>query len=817
MNMMEHTTTLPTVAAPSEGFEGANRYNIKRRGVLAGRVVGSLIAVIGAALAGGGLWLVALGGSPYYLLSGIAYAMSGGLLWRRRPAGAWLTVALFVATACWALWEAGLNYWALFPRVLLPAGLALLAMLAALRFPANQSRRVTARAASGLAVLLAVEFAYAFVPHGILHTGLSRPYVLTQKPEEPSDWASYGRTPEGTRYSPFLQINPGNVKQLKPVWTYHSGNAGPGSLQDTPLQIGDFIYTCSRNNHIAALDADTGAVRWRYDSGVEPADWAHCRGVAHYELPDAPRDGTTARACARRIFTSTVDARLIALDASTGQPCADFGRNGVVDLKDGMGPVKPGFYFLASAPVVARGRIIIGGSVPDNLETQSPSGVIRAFDARSGELVWAWDMGQPGVSRDPPPGSYYTRATPNMWSTPAYDDALGLVYVPLGNETPDYFGSGRNPASEQYNSSITALDIETGRPHWSVQTVHHDLWDYDVPSQPALVDVPAGRGATVPAVLQTTKRGQLFLLNRATGEAISRIVEQPVPQNGAVPEERLSPTQPYSMDMPAIGAERLDERKAWGMTTLDQLWCRISFKQQRYDGDFTPIGIEPSLQYPGPLGGLNWGSVSVDPVNHIAFMNDLRMASIRRLVPRGEYAQWAARYPELGLHGHGAGLQPQSGTPYGVFVQQWVSPLGVPCNQPPLGTISAVDLVTRKLLWQVPVGTTTDTGPLGIATHLPMPVGMPTYAGTSVTASGLLFFAGSQDFYLRAYDVQTGEELWKYSLPVGSSATPITYVSPKTGRQYVLVSVGGAARSPKTGDSVMAFALPEANSNPESK
>ena len=367
---------------------------------------------------------------------------------------------------------------------------------------------------------------------------------------------------------------------------------------------------------------------------------------------------------------------------------------------------------------------------------------MREPASSSGLGTWAI----PALRGIRPRAGHYTRGTPNMWSTPAYDDSLGLVYVPLGNETPDYFGIGRNPASERYNSSITALDIETGRPRWSVQTVHHDLWDYDVPSQPALVDLPDGHGGTVPALLQTTKRGQLFLLNRATGEAISRIVERPVPQNGAVPEERLSHTQPYSVDMPAIGAERLEERNAWGMTTLDQLWCRISFRQHRYDGEFTPIGLDRSLQYPGPLGGLNWGSVSVDPLNHIAFMNDLRMASSRTLVPRSEYAKWAARYPELGLHGHGAGLQAQAGTPYGVFVESWVSPLGVPCNQPPLGTISAVDLVTGKMLWQVPAGTTEHTGPFGIATHMPMPVGMPTYAGTSVTAGGPRVLRGHARF-----------------------------------------------------------------------
>ncbi len=778
------------------------------KGAWAGRLLGALTAVFGALLTGGGAWLLVLGGSVYYVLAGIGYLVASVLLWRRRATGAWLVLALLGVTIGWALWEVGLNYWALFPRVLLPAGFALLALAAASFFSANGLRRTMAIAAGVVAIAIAVDFGMAFVSHGVVLNAPARPFVAAPPSEQPSDWTSYGRTNAGARYSPFTQINRANVAQLQPAWTFRSGEERPGTDQSTPLQIGKMLYTCTRNNRVVALDADTGEVRWRYDPEVQPEDWAHCRGLGYYEVPDAPQQGVGAM-CKRRIFTATIEAQLIALDASNGQLCRDFGHDGVVDLKQGLGPVEPGFYFQSSAPIVARGRIIIGASVPDNLKTQEPSGVIRTFDARTGELVWAWDMGHPEMTRDPPPGSYYTRATPNMWSTPAYDDSLGLVYVPLGNETPDYFGAARNPESERYSSSITALDIETGRPRWSVQTVHHDLWDYDVPSQPALVDLPDGHGGTVPALFQTTKRGQLFLLNRASGDAISRIVERPVPQRGAVPEEHLAATQPYSIDMPAIGAEPLDEHKAWGMTTLDQLWCRISFKQQRYDGEFTPVGLDPSLQYPGPLGGLNWGSVSIDPLNHVAFVNDLRMASTRVLVPRGEYAKWAARYPEYGLHGHGAGLQAQEGTAYGVYVQSWMSPLGVPCNEPPLGTLSAVDLVSGKLLWQVPSGTTKDTGPFGIATHLPMPVGMPTYAGTSVTAGGLLFFAGSQDFYLRAYDTQSGEELWKYPLPVGSSATPMTYVSPETGRQYVVVAVGGAARSPKTGDYMMAFALPE--------
>jgi quinate dehydrogenase (quinone) len=778
------------------------------KGVWPGRIVGVLVIAFGVALVAGGLRLVQFGGSPYYLASGLGYLVCGVLIWRRRSAGGWLALSLLIATVTWSFWEVGLDFWALFPRFLMPAGIALLALLVSLGFSATRSSRAAAGAAGAVAIPIAGAFVLAFVPKSDVYSSFPRAVVSAPNSTEPSDWQSYGRTTAGTRYAPFTQINRDNVAKLEPAWTIHSGAMGPGVDQSTPLQIGTLLYTCVRNNQIGAVDADTGALRWRYDPGAPSVTWAHCRGVGYYELPAAEQSGGAGSACARRIFTSTVDSRLIALDALTGLPCADFGKDGVVDLKKDMGLIEPGYYYQSSAPVVARGRILVGGGVPDNMKTHEPSGVIRAFDARTGALVWAWDMGNSAVTREPPVGGY-TRGTPNMWSTPAYDDALGLVYVPLGNETPDYFGRDRNPGSERYSSSVTALDVETGRPRWSVQTVHHDLWDYDVPSQPALIDLPDGRGGTVPALLQTTKRGQLFLLNRATGDAISRIAERRVPQAGATPEERLAPTQPYSIDMPAIGAEPLDERKAWGMTTLDQLWCRISFRQHRYEGEFTPPGVTPSLEYPGPLGGLNWGSVSIDPLNHIAFMNDIRMASSRTLVARSDYAGWAAKFPEQGLNAHGTGLQAQSGTPYGVYVQPWVSPLGVPCNQPPFGTLSAIDLVTRKILWQVPAGTTEHTGPLGITTHLPMPVGMPTYAGTSVTAGGLVFFAGTQDFYLRAFDTMTGQELWKYRLPVGSGATPMTYVSPKTGRQYVVISAGGAARSPKTGDYLIAFALPE--------
>ena len=335
--------------------------------------------------------------------------------------------------------------------------------------------------------------------------------------------------------------------------------------------------------------------------------------------------------------------------------------------------------------------------------------------------------------------------------------------------------------------------------------MHHDLWDYDLPSQPALIDLPDGQGGQVPAVLQTTKRGQVFLLDRATGKPLAEVAEKPAPLNGAVPEERPSPTQPYSVGMPTIGAERLDERRMWGMTMFDQLMCRIEFRQLRYDGDFTPPGLQRAIQQPGNVGGMNWGSVSVDPQNQRVFLNDIRVPSVFQLVPRADYAEFSKTHPPVS-DGHGP--SPQWGTPYGIYTTIWFSKLGVPCVQPPFGTLTAIDLKTRQVAWQVPAGTAQELGPLGLRLGLPMPIGMPSYAGTLSTAGGLVFFSGSQDFYLRAYDAETGAELWKHALPVGSSATPMSYVSPKTGKQYIVVTAGGAAYSKRQGDYVMAFALP---------
>lgn len=771
---------------------------------LLGRLFAIVLALIGVGLVVGGVWLISLGGSVYYAIVGIAYLAAAFLLLRNKHFGAHLVAAVAVLTIPWAIWEAGFEFWPLFARLMAPLALAGFALLFAPSL-AKPVRSLTYYCGATLAaVIFAVAFGFTFVPHGIVHP--SSEIAAYQPPtgdNTPANWTSYGRTTAGLRYSSFDQINRDNVDQLDLAWTYRTGRGDIGIDQNTPLQIDELVYSCTTSNVIIALDGDTGEEVWKFDPQVTGPFWQRCRGLGYYELPaDQQADG---QLCNQRLIMTTIDAQIFAVDAKLGRLCTGFGSNGSFSLGDGMGEVIPGFYFQTSAPLIARDKIVVGGWVVDNQTVGEPSGVIRAFNVVTGELEWAWDLGNPDITRLPPAGETYTLGTPNMWTTAAYDDQLGLIYAPLGNSTPDYFGGNRPAFADEYNASLVALDIETGRERWKFQTVHHDIWDYDLPSQPALLDLPDGNGGTLAAVLQTTKRGQLFLLDRATGEPLAEVEEKPVPQTGHVPEEYLSPTQPYSVGMPTIGADHLTEAKMWGLTMFDQLMCRISFKQLHYEGDFTPIGLDYVIEQPGNVGGLNWGSVSVDIPNNRIFLNDIRAPSKFALVPREDYAAFAE---SVHADATGHGPSPQHGTPYGMATEMWVSPLGVPCVRPPFGTIAAIDMNTRQLAWQVPAGTTEQLGPFGIKSNLPMPMGMPTYAGTTATAGGLVFFAGFQDYYIRAYDAENGREVWKHPLPVGSSATPMTFISPKTGKQYVVISAGGAPYSNDTGDYVMAFALP---------
>lgn len=797
-------------------------------------LLGIVVMLFGLALLVGGVRLVQLGGSWYFLLMGGASLLAGLLLVLRRPMGAALYAAAFIATVVWALADAGLEFWPLVSRLVMPA---VLAMLVALAWPALKRGRgrPAGRSAYAVAALLLVGLlgtaVSAFQPRPVVTAQGARPAVVpVAKGSEQRDWMHWGNTTAGTRFAALDQITPANVAQLQVAWTAHTGDVpqsdGFGAEdQLTPLQIGQTLYLCTPHNRVIAMDVDSGQQRWAFDPKATAPNWQRCRGLGYFDAalplngvptvaaaassgtaspaapqaPSAAVTATTPAICEKRILMTSIDARLFALDAATGAPCTDFGDNGVVDLKRGMGEIKPGFYTLTAAPLVAGELVIVGGRVADNIEVGEPSGVVRAYNVRTGALAWVWDLSKetPDVPLDP--SIHYTRATPNVWTSMAYDPQLGLVYLPTGNTTPDQWAGERTPQDDKYSSAVVALDVATGKERWVYQTVHHDLWDYDLPAQPTLTDVPDGKGGTLPALLQITKAGQVFMLNRATGQPITEVRDIKAPQ-GKADGERYSPTQRLSVGLPQIGAQTLTESDMWGATPIDQMLCRIQFKGFRYEGMFTPPGEDLALQWPGSLGGMNWGSASVDPTTGYLFVNDMRLGLWTKLIPRAQMTE--------GAGGVEMGAASQTGTPYGSLRDRFLSKLGIPCQKPPFGTMSAINLATHELVWQVPVGTVKDTGPMGIKMRLPIPIGMPTLGGSLATQSGLLFFAGTQDYYLRAYDSRTGEEVWKARMPVGSQGTPITYVSPKTGRQYVVISAGGARQSPDRGDYVIAYALP---------
>lgn len=781
----------------------------------------ALILALGLAFTAGGAQLASLGGSLYFLLMGLALLVSGVAMARRRVLGAWVYAAGLLGTTAWALWEVGLDFWPLVSRLPVIAGIG---VLVALAYPvlARQSGKApqtgAARTVAGLLTLACVAtIVRAFQPVPVVSAqGITPPELPLPAGSEHADWREWGNTHAGTRFASHDQITKANIHELKVAWTAHTGdvpqsNGFGAEDQATPLQVGDTVYVCTPHNQVLALDADTGAERWRYDSQAKAPSWQRCRGLGYHEDTPVTVGASVAAsavgvaanasqaACNRRILMTTVDARLIALDAATGKPCEGFGEHGQVDLKVGMGQVKPGFYTLTAAPLVARNLIVVGGRVADNVEVGEPAGVVRAFDVRNGKLVWAWDPGNPDPNEVLAPGQAYRRATPNVWTSMAYDDKLGLVYLPTGNTTPDAWGGERTERDDRYSSALVALDLKTGKERWHFQTVHHDLWDYDLPAQPLLYDIPDGKGGFQPALVEVGKTGQIYVLNRETGQPLVDIVEKPVPQ-GKAKGERYSPTQPFSA-MPTIGTQDLDEASMWGATPLDQLWCRINFKKMRFEGPFTPPGEDVSLQWPGSLGGMNWGSTAIDLKSGYLIVNDMRLGLWTRLAPRDTIKGGKAGGTEMGFSS-------QFGTPYGSYRNRFMSPLGIPCQKPPFGTMSAIDLGSKKMVWQVPVGTVEDTGPLGVKMGLHIPIGMPTLGGALTTKSGLVFFAGTQDYYLRAFDSANGKEIWKARLPVGSQGTPMSYVSPKTGKQYIVVTAGGARQSPDRGDNVIAYALP---------
>lgn len=759
-----------------------------------------LLLGIAIVLLGMGSQLILLGGSAYYVCAGLLTGIAGIYILRDNWRGSWFYYAMLAGTVLWALWEAGTDGWALVARLAAPFVLAIPMFIRELG-RIRSRRGAIGVAAAGLALCVAVPV--LLVRANPAHSeDAPAPQLSAFDPaaDKVPEWRHVAGGLHGRKYVPFTEINTTNVRALEPAWVYRAGSR---IVQATPLQIGANLYLCTADNIVISLAGDTGAERWRHDPKLAPRALGRgCRGVVYHESVEA--DG----ACQARIFVGTRDARLIALDAETGAICADFADNGTIDLKSGMGTEMLNMIYQTSPPIVVGDTLIVGGAIYDGQSLAEPSGVVRAFDARTGAFLWAWDMGRPGINTEPDPGESYTPGTPNVWSLLSADPELGLVYLPTGNPTPDYFGGYRSPEMEKFGSSIVALDVRDGSVRWSFQTVHHDIWDYDVASQPILLDFPVGN-TSVPAVIQPTKRGELFVLDRRTGDLLAEVEERPTPQ-GAADGDFTAPTQPFSVGMPSLAGGILEEKRMWGITPIDQLWCRIKFRQARYDGPMTPPGLDVTLRYPGYSGGQNWGSVSIDEASGILIAPSLHMPNIDQLLPKD--SPEAAKFLETDEYGiavinPGIG-GPQRGTPYAVTNLPFLSPLEVPCMQPPYGKLVAIDLKTRKTIWEKPVGTTRNSGPFGLRFGLPLPMGVPVNGGALVTGSGLTFFAGAQDGYLRAIATRTGEELWRTALPVGSEATPMSFVSPTNGRQMLVLTAGGAVGTTQTGDYVIAYKLP---------
>ena len=825
-----------------------------------------VMAVFGLAILGGGIWLITLGGSWYYALAGLGLVVSAYFLFRQSMAGVWIYLLTFLGTLIWALWEKGMDGWAQVPRLVGPTVILVLVLLCipALRGPARVARGAFAAAAAGVVALgasLMVLTAASDVRLVAQETTApsapepSAPEAPSTSPATPApdgepaeaavpvqpadgdaspantslaaaqpepqlevgaDWPAYGGTYYATRYSPLSQITRDNIDQLERVWEYHTGDMpseaaeGKYSPENTPLKIGNNLYLCSPMNILIAIDAASGLEEWRYDPGVSTDAipyGATCRGVAYYQIPDAPAD----QPCAARILVGTLDARLIAVDATTGQPCADFGVNGQVNLEEGIGDTVPGWYAVTSPPTIVRGIAVLGAQVKDGQDEDAPSGVVRGYDAVTGELAWAWDLGNPENRGQPAEREVYTRGTPNMWTIAAADEDLGLVYLPLGNSSVDYYGSNRSELENEYATSLVAVDATTGDDIWHFQTVRNDVWDYDLGSQPSLIDFPSADGP-VPALVLASKQGDIYILNRETGESLFPVEDRPVPQGGVEPEY-LAETQPFSA-YHTLAFPDLTEADMWGMTPLDQLWCRIQFRQSHYEGMYTPPTSDTHwIQYPGYNGGNDWGSVAVDVERGLLIANYNNMPNHNRLVPREE-ADEAGVVP---IYDASAGqgesalgeAGPQIGAPYAIDVNTgWRMFTGLLCKEPPYGGIRAIDLATGETVWDRPFGTARRNGPFGIPSMLPLDIGTPNNGGPVITAGGLIFIAATTDDLIHAIDIETGETVWTDALPGGGQTTPMTYEV--DGRQYLVIAPGGHHfMETPISDAVIAYALPQ--------
>ncbi|MES2491316.1 MAG: pyrroloquinoline quinone-dependent dehydrogenase [Pseudomonadota bacterium] len=614
---------------------------------------------------------------------------------------------------------------------------------------------------------------------------------------------------QGTKYSALKQINKSNVAQLEKAWEYHTGEVPPKkagnnliAFEDQPTLIEGNLLVCTTTRRVIALDPATGKQRWIYDPKDPKVGMQKCRGISHWVDEKAAANAH----CKSRIFLGTTSYRLVAFDAKDGKACEGFGTNGSVQMPTSKPQIMPGEVVAGSKPAVVNGVVIVGSAVADNQRVDAPSGRVLAYDARNGKFLWEFDP----LPRDPndPAAKTWEKGTAqgfgsgNVWANMAVDQKLDLVYLPTTSPSGDFYGAGR-AGDNRYSSSIVALHGKTGKVAWNFQFIHHNVFDYDTPSEPLLIDWKKADGTTVPALVQNNKTGLIFVFNRATGEPLVPIEERKVPQKGVVAGEKLSPTQPFPVGMPTLVKHGFSPDDAWGFTPIDRWLCKRKIESLNYGPSFTPPSLQGTIFSPSVGGGPNWGGGGYDPESGIMIVPSNRVPVIVTLVPMAKVPPGAGDTIELG----GPMLFPAKGSPYAYQIQPLLSPLGAPCSAPPWAALTAVDLAKKKIVWEVPLGSIENMMPVKPPASLFDPnLGTPGAGGPLVTAGGLVFIGYTLDNALRAFDLSTGKVLWKAPLPAAGTAVPVTYEA--DGKQYVVIAAGGHTMyGSTTGDSVVAYRL----------